>query len=297
MKKWIALVLSLLLMAAMLCGCGAASDKAENAAAPNEAVRDEVGGTDMSYTSDSTTDTKAQTLPTNQKLVRKVWMEAETEELDTLLTAVDAKISELSGYVENREVYNGSQYSGRRNRQATLTVRIPAQQLDTFIAGVKAGANIVSVNETVENITLTYADTESRRLALETEQTRLLELLAKAESMEDILKIEQRLTDVRTDLEEVTSRLRVFDNMVDYGTVYLTLSEVREYTVVEEPETVWERIGTGFMESLDTIGNIFVELFVFLVVASPFLVPLAAAIVILVIFMRRKRRNKKTEEK
>ena len=295
MKKWIALILSCLVVASLLWGCGAsAGDRAENAAASGNTVRDEAEKGDLQYTADSSTG--EQTQETNQKLVRKVWLEAETETMDEFLAALDSKIGEYSGYVESREVYNGSEYSGRRSRYATLTIRIPASKLDAFISGVKEGANIVSVNETVDNITLSYADTDSRRLALETEQTRLLELLAKAETMDDILKIEERLTEVRTELEEVTSRLRVYDNMVDYGTVNLTLTEVREYTVVEEPETVWDRIGEGFMESLETIGDFFVELFVFLVVASPFLVPLAAAIVILLIVLKKKKAKKNSEK-
>jgi hypothetical protein len=75
-----------------------------------------------------------------------------------------------------------------------------------------------------------------------------LELLAKAEDMKDLLMIEERLTNVRAELEEVTSQLRVFDNKVDYGTVQLNITEVQVYTVVED-ETIWQRIGTGLKEN------------------------------------------------
>ena len=292
MKKKLTLLLSVLLVASMLFGCGAAEKATLNAfdASTNGAM-----GESSQSLADSTGTTS---LPqqTGQKLVRKMRLEAETEDLDPLLAAIDAKITELSGYVEEREVYNGSQYSARRYRHAEMTVRIPVAQLDSFVAHVTENTNITSSNETVDNITLSYVATQSRITALETEQTRLLELLAKAENMSDLLEIEKRLTDVRTELEEVTSQLRLFDNQVDYGTVYLNISEVREYTVVEEPVTVWQRIGRGFMESLENIGDFFVSLFVFLIVALPYLVLIGIALFgVILLLRRRKKKNKKAE--
>ena len=83
----------------------------------------------------------------------------------------------------------------------------------------------------------------------QTEQERLLQLLEQAESIEDIITIEQRLSDVRYQLESMESQLRSYDNQVDYSTVYLYIDEVEVYTPVEE-ETTWERISAGFMDSL-----------------------------------------------
>lgn len=289
MKKLLCLLLATLLAVGILCGCGA-NEKGAPAAMDagvrgeaNESLADSAGGTALPQ-------------QTGQKLVRKMRLEAETEDLDPLLAAIDAKITELSGYVEAREVYNGSQYASRRYRHAEMTVRIPADQLENFVAHVTENTNITSSNETVDNITLSYVATQSRITALETEQTRLLELLAKAENMSDLLEIEKRLTDVRTELEKVTSQLRLFDNQVEYATVYLNISEVREYTVVEEPETVWQRIGRGFMQSLENIGDFFVELFVFVLVALPYLLFLAAlAFAVILLIRHRKKKNKKAE--
>ena len=294
MKKKLTFILCSLLVAAMLFGCGAVS---KESASISDSLLDAGYGNSMGSTSNSLTDTSGSTtLPqlSGQKLVRKLRLYAETENLDELLTAIDSKIQELSGYVEAREVYNGSQYDYRRYRNAEMTIRIPVEQMDSFIAHVTESANITSSNETVDNITLSYVATQSRITALETEQTRLLELLSNAENMSDLLEIEKRLTDVRTELEEVTSQLRLYDNLVDYGTITLSISEVREYTVVEEPETVWEKIGAGFMESLENIGDFFVGLFVFVIVSLPYLFIIAcvATPVILLIRHRKKKRNK-----
>lgn len=297
MKRYLALILAVMLTASLLYGCGAASTGgmvAENGSAAMDKMEysaEMAPGAGGLTSSSSTTNTPE--VPMNQKLVRKIRISAETDDLDTLLKQVDEKLASLSGYAENREVYHGStRYT--RSRNAELTLRIPAAQLDQFVSHVTGLANVTSSTETADDITLTYVATESRIKALQTEYDRLLELLEKAENMTDLLAIEKRLTQVRGDLEDVTSKLKLYDNMVDYGTVYLSLSEVKEYTDTTEPETVWQRIGKGFMQSLEDLGEFFTELFVFIVVGIPYFVVLG--IVILVIVLIVKRRNKKNKQ-
>lgn len=299
MKKLLALALSLILVAAMLFGCGAkseamvgnggsAADRYYDSGSGDYAPKEEIS------TSTSNSITSAD-VPM-QKLVRKMWINAETEDLDALLQQVDEKMASLGGYAEKREVYNGSPSATRRYRRATITVRVPAEQLNQFTDAVTGLSNVTSSTESADDITLSYIATQSRITALETEQTRLLELLAKAENMDTLLKIESRLTDVRTELEQVTSQLRLYDNMVNYATVYLELTEVKEYTVVTEPETVWERIAEGFMQSLKDLGDFFTELFVTVIVGLPYLVVIAILVVALVLTLRaRKKKAKKNQ--
>ena len=90
---------------------------------------------------------------------------------------------------------------------------------------------------------------ESRKKALEVEQERLLSLLEKAETVEDIIVIETRLSEVRYELESYGSQLRTYDNKVDYSTVNIDIREVERVTPVAE-ESVWDRIKNGVGESI-----------------------------------------------
>ena len=300
------------LLALMMCvlillsftGCGAASmDKATangGAYAPESAVDSSSNLNDYVVKEEPATDTEGSSLPANRKLIQTVNMDVETEDLDAVLQQIDSRIAELSGYVESSNVRNGSAYSGKRYRSAEMTIRVPAKDLETFIDKVGEVSNIVSSRKTVDDITLKYVSTESRMKALQTEEARLLELLAQAETMDDLLTIESRLTDVRTELEQVTSALRVFDNQVDYATIHLYIDEVTEYTEVTEPETVWQRIGSGFKKSLKGVGKFFRELFVFLVVASPYLALIAAialGTLFIIRFSIRRSRKKRDRER
>lgn len=306
-KKLLALLLALVMAAVLLTACGASAPM-ENAAADGayyyeeeamEAPMAEEYLSDESGISSASGSTPA--LPENQKIITTLDITAQTENMDPLLEQINGKIAQLGGYMEAQEIYNGSAYGNSyRYRNAYLTIRIPADQLDSFVALVKENANVVRQNTSTENVTLTYVGIQSRITALETEQARLLELLSKAENMEDLLQIEARLTEVQAELETYTSQLRVMDNKINYSTIHLDLEEVKEYTPVEEePDTVWERIGSGLSQNLKDIGKGFVNFFVWLIVAVPYLVIIGviAAAVILIVKKAKKKRKKKESPK
>ena len=292
-RRFLTLFAVLLVLSALLCSCGAAVS--------NEGVYPEEAPMEMKAES-AARDTLANAapgeqlpLPENRKWVVTVNLHAETEDLDALLNTVFAQVEELEGYIENQNIHNGTAYAARRYRSAELTARIPAQKVDSFTDQVAGHANVVSNSKNLEDITLQYVDTETRMKALEVEEARLLELMEKAETMSDLLEIEGRLTDVRYEKERVTSRMRTFDNQVDYATVYLTIEEVREYTPVEEP-TVWERISGGFMDSLKGVGTGAVDLLVWILASLPWLVIWAIVITLAVLLIRKLRKNRKLKK-
>ena len=294
--KITALLLMLLLITGILFGCGSAY-KSDDVPFDNEMAQEVTEAPAGSLLEDGELPPAEGQSP-DQKLIRTVSIHAETEDLDKFLTGLNEKIVELNGYVEQQEIYNGSAYAGRRYRNLHMTIRIPAENLETFAGQVEEAANVVSKNTSTEDVTLSYVDTESRIEALKTEQTRLMELLKQAESMEDLLEIEGRLTDVRYELESFESQLRVLENKVSYSTVELSAEEVVEFTPVEE-ETVWQRISHGFVDSLKGLGNGIVECFVFIMANLPYLLVIGgiiALIVFLIIHGRKKRRNRKNQK-
>ncbi len=276
-----------LLISVVLVGCGNAKDSVTGNSMTNDSFTSEEIIKDTEDTSSS--------LPEDRKLIQTVNMSVETENLDAVLTQIENRISELNGYVESSNIQNGSAYSDVRYRSASITVRIPAKSLNDFVDKVGEISNVVSSQKTVDDITLNYVATESRMKALQAEEERLLELMAQADTMSDLLTVEKRLTEVRTELESVASALRVFDNQVTYATIHLNVEEVKEYTEVTEPDSIWQRIGNGFKKSMKNIGNFFEELFVFLVVASPYLLLTAIIPVGIITIIKLKHRKNKKE--
>lgn len=293
----------LLCLSLLLWGCGGSSeamDQYNGAVAETWAVTDDMRY-EMTEPGDVTSSTSlSEYSDPSAKLIRRVYLDAQTREYDALITGLDAKIAELGGYVENRDAYNGSEYYGRSNRYCDLTIRIPADRLDEFVTHVNENCNVTNTSETVENITLQYTDTASRVEALETEQARLLELLESAQNLTEILEIEARLSDVRYELTSYASQLRVMDNMVSYATIHLNIQEVEKLTPVAEP-TVWQRISEGFMDSVEDVSEGVVDFVVWITANSPRLAVWAVVIGLGILagkaLARRRKPKAKKEDK
>ena len=303
LKKWMVGALAAAVVAGSLAGCGQkASMQKERYESVNNAVyeMEETGAYDSAPMALSANQRSAaagsasQPLPQNRKWVITMNLTAETGDLDAALDAVLAKVSQMEGYVESQSVSGGSAGSGR-HRFANLTLRIPANVVDGFVEEVAGLTNLVSSSRNVQDITLTYSDTAGRVTALETEQARLLELMEQAENMSDLLEIEARLTEVRYQLENYASTLRLYDNQVDYATVSLYISEVEKYTPVEEPG-FWQKITSGLADSIVNLGETIVASITWLIIDLPYLAVIALAVWLITALTKRSLRKRKAKK-
>lgn len=306
-------VWALALVTLLLGGCGSKADRSSATAADMKMAEEAAYDADGAYLSDDiysvdsaeVTDDVAedgaatpQVEDTSRKLIKNVNLSVETETFEELLATITEKTESFSGYIEESYTYNGSNYYGRGTRNASMTIRIPAQQLDAFLSSVSEVSNVISRNDSVSDVTLQYVDMESHKKALTAEQDRLLELLEQAESVEDIITIESRLSDVRYQIESMESQLRTLQNQVSYSTVYLDIQEVEKLTPVEE-QTRGEMIREGFVDSLYGVGNGLLDFGTAVIIDLPYLVVWAAVIllVILIIRLLRKHRKNKKQKK
>lgn len=226
---------------------------------------------------------------TSRKLIKTVNILAETEDFDTFVPGMQKQVEALGGYIESISVYDVNSYYVEdqrvKQRCANVTARIPKEKLDGFLAQVGEQTNITSRSENVEDVTLQYVDLESHKKALLTEQEKLLALMEKAETVEDIIAIEARLSEVRYQLESMESQLRTYDNQIDYSTLYLTIEEVRNYSA-PETATVWQRIESGFVKSLEDIGFGIQNFAIGLVIDIPYIVVGLVSIAVIILILR-----------
>lgn len=211
---------------------------------------------------------------TSRKLIRTVDLRVETTEFDGLISGISQFVTDCGGYIE-RSSASGNSKSGSSSRYASVTARIPADKVDAFLSQMDEQSNITYRSENVEDVTLQYTDVESRKKSLTIEQERLWELLEKAESLDAVISLEERLSEIRYELERMESQLRTYDNQVDYSTVYIDINEVGVFTPVE-PDSVLTRIQKGFTRNLQAVSTWFVDFFVWFVSSLPTLVVLAS---------------------
>ncbi|MBQ1171063.1 MAG: DUF4349 domain-containing protein [Lachnospiraceae bacterium] len=248
-----------------------------------EAVEEYDSGTDAEMLDESAS---------NRKLIRNVSMDVETEQFDALIGQIEEKTKALGGYIEDSYTYNGRSYRSSDTKNANLTIRIPSVKLDEFLSSVSEKSNVTSKNETVTDVTLQYVDLESHKKALEAEQERLLEMIEQAETVEDMITIESRLSEVRYQLESQESQLRTFDNQIQYSTVYLNIAEVEKYTPVAE-RTFFEKISDGFSDNLAGVIEDLVNFVIWFISSLPYLVVWGIIIVIAVKLIGKAIRDKK----
>lgn len=210
-----------------------------------------------------------------RKLVKTVNMNVETEHFKELTAALYAKVNALGGYVENYSTEGEEGY-----RYSSMVVRVPQNQLDVFLEVVEGQSNITYKQESVDDVTLDYVDLESHKKMYQKEQERLLELLEQSETIDEIIQLEERLTQVQYQLESMESKLRLYDNKINYSTVYLDISEVERYTP-QEQKTTWEQIKTGFSENVYRVGKGIKNFFVGFVIQLPII---AVWIVVIALF-------------
>lgn len=231
---------------------------------------------------------------TQDKIIKRVSMVVETQNFDDLITTLNDKIDVLGGYVENSSINGHRYYYSEETRQGRIVARIPKDRLDEFTGTVSEAANVVNSEMDTENVTLKYVDMESRKKALQIEQDRLFSLLEKEETLDDIIILERRLSDIRYELQNYESKLRTMDNQVEYSTVTLTIYEVERITpAVEEKKTVGNRIQNGFSNTMYHISEGAKDFIVWFAVNLPYLMIWGGIITAAVLIGRKTYHKKK----
>ena len=242
-------------------------------------------------------DSAADIADMSEKIIYSADATLETTEFEHSIEEIRALVKELGGFMESSSISGNNYYSISRGntggRYASFLIRVPSDKFSVLTGSLSEFGNVPYCNTYMQNVTMEYYDVQSRLEAYKTQETRLLEMLAAAKSVEDMLAIQQQLTDVQYEIDSLTGQLRYYDHQVNYSTVSLYVSEVTKYT--PEPTitlTYWERMTRGFSESLKDVGEFFQDLFLWFVTSLPWLVPLAAVVVLIVWLIRRRAKNR-----
>ena len=192
---------------------------------------------------------------TNRKLIRSASMTLETLHFDQTIADVTALVSRLGGYMESTRIEGESAYSSYSNeRSAEFIARVPVSSFDTVQEELAQFGSVRERSENAEDVTDQYYDVQAELDALKIQQERLLTMMEQADKMEDLIALEEALTNVRTRINERTSAIRRYDGLIEYATIRLSINEVVEYSErIEKPATFGQRIAETFKGSLDFI--------------------------------------------
>lgn len=301
MKKFLALLLALLVTLS-LCACGASSNKSATLSYADAADADLQAGGEYWNGSVSEEAKPAGSHPDNagpdgskrlpDKIIYTANYDLETTTFDDSAAALQALVESMGGYFESR-----SQNNYRGYRSGDYTVRIPADKYADFCAAAGDRFHVTYFTENAQDISETYYDTQSRLDTARIKLERLQTLLKQARSMEDIITIENAISDVEYTVEALSGTLKHYDAQVDYATVYLSLQEVYQLSdQVAGPMSFGEKLADSFRSGLRSLGRFGEELVMFLAYAWVYLAAIAV-IAVAVIRTLRRRRDKKRAAK
>ena len=204
----------------------------------------------------------------------------ETTEFEKSVAALENMIAEAGGFIESSSVNGSNYYDSSRGytskRSASYTLRVPSEKFAALMSSLSDIGNVPYTHTYTENVTAEYYDVQARLKALQAQETRLLEMMEIAETVEDIITIEDKLTDVRYRIDSFQSSLNNWDRRVAYSTLSITVKEVQVYTPATVTKISYgEELWLTFTDALKNAGQFFKDLLVFLVSAIPTIVILA----------------------
>ena len=271
-KKYVSILLLLALTLCLLTGCGGGATMESGAdMAPSEGFNkfqeSEIYEEDMMFDSGNISDSMTSTTRPygdDVKLILRADLRLETVDFDDAVEKLNKLVSDCGGYYEQSDVDMGSYYSDGY-RYGRYTVRVPKDKYDTFLNSVGEVCHVTSRNESAEDVGLQYYDIESRIRLLEIKQERLMKLLEQASTMEDIITLENALSDIQYQLESNNIQKNRYDSLIDYSTISIRLEQVQRLSGQPlEQQGFFSQLGSsfvrGFQNTLDGFSDILLSL-------------------------------------
>jgi hypothetical protein len=164
-----------------------------------------------------------------------------------------------------------------------ITVRVPVEKFDEAVSAIKDLA--VRVNG--RDVTEQYTDLEARLRSAQAQEEQYLTILEKADTVQDILAVQQYLQNVRYEIESLQGQINSLGNQTDYSTISVTLNEEVRLQVPAEKFDLGRDIKTALQSVVLLVqaGLTFVVYFV--IVGGAMIIPLGLIVLIAVLIIRR----------
>ena len=223
----------------------------------------------------------------DDKLVHTCHLEIQTLKYTEDAASIRDLIKKHSGIIENESETNdgyswsdlywyGEEDDNRNRMDLYLVARIPTDSYEAFVEEIAGIGKVISRTQSTDNISRAYYDTETHIKALEIEEERLLSMMESAETIEEMIMVEERLTQVQSELNTEKGWLAEMDTDIAYSTVTINLREVREYsnegpsyeapTFGERVRESFSKAWSGFLGVLELILHVIIRLWPFILI-------------------------------
>ncbi|MBQ8849818.1 MAG: DUF4349 domain-containing protein [Clostridia bacterium] len=261
---------------------------------------------DSSTSDDSAGGDAGESSEYSPKIIKTATLVAETKDFTNAIAEIETSVKTLGGYIESCNIQNRSYtYSDTvtSTRYANYVLRIPADQLDAFLAEAGELLNVTSSSSNAEDISGEYYDLEARISVLETERELVEKMLSEAKNVDTMITLEERLYDIIYEIESYKTAIKVYDSKVSYSTVTLTVNEVADLTDLNADDSFGTRFVNAVKKSWSNTVAFLEDFIIFLIYAAPVLlvmavsaVAVAAVVIIIVVIVKKCVRRAKAKK-
>lgn len=210
-----------------------------------------------------------------KKLVYRCDINIETLTFNETYEAIKTNLDKVKGIVQSEsqsnddfEWYVTDRYSDNYKMHSIINCRIPSEKYNEFIEAISSlgdNAKVMSKSTSVDNISQEYYDTTAQLEVLKIQEQRLLDMMNKADTIEDMISVEKRLTDVQSQINSLTNNIKYMDSDVAYSYVNITLDEVKDYSetykdtdtfkarLIKTVKDTWDNFKDGLEETVFSI--------------------------------------------
>lgn len=215
-----------------------------------------------------------------QRIIRDGRMGLKVNDLEAARLRVDSLVTAYDAYYANERYHDTDRESSYH-----LSIRVPAGNFELLSAALEGGGGRVLYKEVdARDVTEQFIDMETRLASMRIYLERYRELLGRANTVQEILEVENRIRQLQEEIDSTEGRLRYLKDRVDYSTLELMLTREKEFRF--EPGDR-DRFGEQLKQALHRGWNGTVDAVLFLFSIWPLW--LLAVIVAILIRKRRKK--------
>ena len=223
----------------------------------NEQALSEENGTLESrvYQEDSISEENTSGLISERKIVKNYYINIEVSNFDDFLENVRKLAEENGGYVDsfNSGIYYSDSAKSINLKNGNISIRLPQESCIMVKENISTLGKVKDQSESSEDITSQYVDTQGRLNAKKLEEERLLDILSKCETVEDIIKVEERLGYIRADIEAYTSSINNWDKLVNFSTLNISVTEIGNTELDKISPDFGQKMKNSFIESFNIV--------------------------------------------
>jgi hypothetical protein len=205
---------------------------------------------------------------TDRKIVRTATVTCSVEDVGVAVSKVENAVAAAGGFVSastftavsSDDPEDPEATPAPDQSQATVTIRVPAETYQQVLNEIRGLGEVKSVNSSTSEVTEEYTDLEAQLRHLQATEERYLTLMGSATQINDILALEDRLNQVRLEMERVQGRLQLLTDLTDLATITVTLTSIAaasSQAAVQQPgwaEEAWENAWETSQDVAQALG-------------------------------------------